>query len=140
MIIHGACHCGNVSYDLETGKSREDVTVRICRCDFCLRHRPRYWSDPAGTLDIQVEDADKLIRYRFGHGTADFAICAVCGVFCCAVTEVDGGYYAVTNLNLALDREAAPKETFLGALEEDESARTARRAGNWTPVISPWPL
>lgn len=78
-------------------------------------------------------------RYRFGHGTADFVLCRHCGVFAFAVTTIDNRSYAVTNLNLALERDAALPEVFLEALNENEAERTERRARNWTPVVSGWP-
>lgn len=138
--IEGRCHCGNIEYVLRTDTPLADVTLRICRCDFCLRHRPRYWSDPAGALEVTVAHTDELQRYRFGHGTADFVLCRNCGVFAFAVTEVDGAHYAVANLNLALGRDANLPETFIEALAENEAERTARRARNWTPVAAGWPV
>jgi hypothetical protein len=137
--IHGRCHCGNVSYTLHTDKPRQDMTVRICRCDFCLRHRPRYWSDPAGSFDIEIGDPSRILKYRFGHKTADFVVCLDCGVFCFAVGEFEGGHRAVTNVNLALARDEAPKEVFLEALAEEPGDRNARRNTNWTPVGRGWP-
>lgn len=138
--IEGSCHCGNIRYTLRTDKSPQDITLRICRCEFCLRHRPRYWSDPEGRLDVSVMTPEYVQRYRFGHGTADFVLCRNCGVFMFAITGVDGGYRAVTNLNAALEKHASPPEVFLEALAENESERMARRARNWTPVASGWPL
>ena len=138
--INGHCHCGNVRYELRTATPIEALTLRICRCDFCLRHRPRYWSDPQGVLAIEIGNAGDVRAYRFGHGTADFVLCRNCGVFCLAITATDEGYRAVTNLNLALDRDATPREAFLEALAESTDERMARRARNWTPVTSGWPV
>lgn len=137
--IDGRCHCGNIAYALHTDTPLDDITLRVCRCDFCLRHRPRYWSDPKGELEVTVAEPKNVERYRFGHGTADFVLCRTCGVFALAVTEVDGAHYAVTNLNLALEKDARLAETFIEALAEDETERTARRRRNWTPVVAGWP-
>lgn len=137
--IVGTCHCGNIRYVLRTFTAVHDITLRICRCDFCLRHRPRYWSDSRAQLEISVGNPGEIKRYRFGHGTADFVICTGCGVFCFAVTEDDNGYRAVTNMNLALDKDAALQEVFLEALAENEAERQVRRLRNWTPVTSGWP-
>lgn len=139
MNIHGHCHCKNVSYELTTQKRWDEVVVRICRCEFCLRHRPRHWADPDGSITIAVETPEELVRYRFGHGTADFAVCRRCGVFCFAVAATDGQHRAVANLNLALARDDSPRETFLEVLRENEQERTARRSANWTPMASNWP-
>jgi hypothetical protein len=138
-LIEGRCHCGNVSYALSTRQRLDDVVVRICRCEFCIRHRPRHWSDPQGSLAIAVADAREIVLYRFGHGTADFLICRCCGVYCLAITETDGGFRAVSNLNLALGRDARPRETWLEALAESAEERMQRRGANWTPVTSGWP-
>lgn len=137
--LAGRCHCGNLSYVLHTAKSWDDVVVRICRCDFCLRHRPRYWSDPEGRLEVEIAQPDRIVKYRFGHGTADFVFCTGCGVYAFAVGSFDDGYRAVVNLNLALGRDRQPRETFIEALAESEAERTARRARNWMPVTSGWP-
>lgn len=137
--IVGRCHCGNIEYALHTDTPPGDVTLRVCRCDFCLRHRPRYWSDPKGALEVTVARPEDLQCYRFGHGTADFVLCRTCGVFAFAVTEVDDGHVAVTNLNLALEKDARLPETFIEALAEKETDRTARRRRNWTPVVAGWP-
>ena len=139
MRIEGRCHCGNVSYALGTRERLDDVVVRICACEFCLRHRPRHWSDPQGSLEIAIEDPGEIVRYRFGHGTADFLICRRCGVYCLAITELDGDFRAVCNLNLALGRGARPRETTLEALAESTEERMQRRGAKWTPVVSGWP-
>jgi len=136
--IEGHCHCGNIRYTLHTDTSLQDIVLRICRCDFCLRHRPRYWSDPQGALEINVQRPQDVRRYRFGHGTADFVLCGQCGVFAFAVTQAEGRHYAVTNLNLALERDAGLRESFIEALEESETERNARRLRNWTPMVAGW--
>jgi hypothetical protein len=137
--IDGHCHCGNVRYTLQTRQRMEDIVVRICRCEFCLRHRPRHWSDPEGRLEITVTAPAELTLYRFGHGTADFVLCRRCGVYCFAIAEMDGRYRAVANLNLALERDARPRESYLEALTEEPGERVRRRSAHWTPVASAWP-
>lgn len=138
MEIQGHCHCGNVRYLLESDRA-DGMTLRICRCDFCLRHRPRYWSDPEGTVRFEIDEPDAVLRYRFGQRTADFLVCRRCGVFCGAIAEIDGSRYAVLNMNLALSRGDMPPEAFIEALDEIESERTARRARSWTPVTGVLP-
>lgn len=139
MRIVGRCHCGNFTYELQTRRPWEEITLRVCRCEFCLRHRPRYWSDPEGTIRVRVKDPADIVLYRFGHRTADFTLCRRCGVFCLAVTRIGGLHRAVANLNLTLGRDDRPKEAFIEALEEKEDERRSRRAANWTPLLSPWP-
>ncbi len=138
-MIKGHCHCNNVRYELQTAATVESVTLRVCRCDFCLRHRPRYWSDPAGSVAFFFEDPAEMLAYRFGHGTADFVLCRRCGVFCGAIATMDRDTFAVLNMNLALSRHDTPQDILLEALEENREQRSARRRATWTPVTSGWP-
>jgi hypothetical protein len=112
--------------------------VRTCGCTFCLRHRPRYTSDPGGHVTIALAAADTASRYRFGLRLADFLICRTCGAFVAAYESGDAGApgRAVINLNIlarAADFTAAPTQ-FTAYDSEDAAARTARRAKNWTPA------
>lgn len=133
MDIHGRCHCGNVTYTLATGRAWSDVVLRICGCSFCLRHRPRCWSDPAGSLTVTIAEPAAVNRYRFGQGTADFVICGRCGVFCFASAAFGDHERAVVNMNLADGVPSLPERP-LEALDETGEQRTGRRRANWTPV------
>lgn len=135
--VVGSCHCGNIAVTLHTNIAREAIELRRCDCSFCARHNPCYWSDPQGRLDVTVRDPHLVGRYRFGHGTADFVFCRVCGVFIFAVTE--DGRRAVINMNSVLGPRFPVGEGRLHAEGEDEAAREARRARNWTPVGNEWP-
>ena len=136
--IVGTCHCGNICYVLHTDVPADQRIPRVCHCEFCSRHRPRYWSDPSGQLDIIVEDDDRLLRYRFGHRTAEFVLCGSCGVFCFAIAETGDRQVAVANLNLAPPAQALPDERSIEVRDEDEGERSARRGESWTPLERPW--
>ncbi len=134
MIHAGGCHCGNLEVRFESEIPAEKLQVRACQCSFCRRHNQRSVTDPAGRVTIAVRDPERLSRYRFGLGTADFFICGRCGVYVGAVLEADGRAWATVNVNALDDRDRfAPGEpvSFEG---EDVAGRVARRKARWTPA------
>jgi hypothetical protein len=130
MIYRGACHCGAVSAEYET-----DAPVRLRQdgCSFCASRGVKSASDPNGTLRIEAQRA--LMRYRFGHKTADFLICPVCGTYVATFMEGPRGPVGVINvvgLNIPeLKNEPAEFASLEG---ESEEARIARRLSRWTPM------
>ncbi len=133
----GSCHCANVKVTYETALAPAETQVRACGCGFCRRHGGLTVSDPEGRLKIAVEDPKRLIRYRFALGTADFLICADCGVYLAAVLADDDGAWAVLNINVLEARTAfsrTPEPMNFDA--EDEAGRVARRKARWTPVVA----
>jgi hypothetical protein len=133
MELAGSCHCGALSLRLETAKPIGELPVRICSCSFCLKHRPRYTSDPAGRATIRMTEA-AASRYRFGLRLADFIVCRQCGVFVAAFA--DGR--AVINIEVldrAHDFTSIPTRFTADVYDaEDVLTRTARRARNWMPA------
>jgi hypothetical protein len=134
-MLDGACHCGALTVQLDTVRAPGELAVRTCGCSFCRKHRPRYTSDPAGSVTIRAAAEADLIRYRFGLRLADFLICRTCGVFVAAYEPGTPGR-AVINLDTlarAADFTATP--TQLTTYDsEDVATRTARRARGWTPA------
>ena len=133
----GGCHCGNLAFVFDTSGPLETLGLRADQCSFCRAHGARYTSDPRGAISISVRDASALIRYRFGLKTADFLICACCGVCIGALMEEDGRGWFVVNVNAFRpppreDHPIAPAD-YEG---EDVPARIARRKEKWTPVIA----
>ncbi len=130
MICRGQCHCGAVSAVYET-----DAPVRLRQdgCSFCTSRGVKSASDPSGKL--RLESALPLIRYRFGHRTADFLICPACGTYVAAMTAGAVGPIAVLNvvgLNISELRDLPAEYSNLDG--EDVGARQARRVSRWTPV------
>jgi hypothetical protein len=80
----GSCHCGALRLSYRSAVPPADTELRACQCSFCRRHGSRALSDPAGRVEIEAE-AGALNRYRFGLGTADYFLCARCGVYVAAV-------------------------------------------------------
>lgn len=135
-MLQGQCHCGALRVSLSTSLGPAALPVRTCGCSFCLKHRPRYTSDPSGSVTIFFTDEAQVRRYRFGLRLADFLICATCGVFVGAV-EPGPAAHGVINLEV-LDRAAeftSPSTQFTAYDSEDAAARKARRAKNWTPAV-----
>jgi hypothetical protein len=76
-------------------------------------------------------------KYAFGTRTADFHICSRCGVVPVVTSTVDGGVYAVVNVN-ALDG-LDPQLLRRAAVDfdgEDADARLARRKRAWIADVS----
>lgn len=130
--IDGACHCGNLRYELETEQSEQDIRARACDCSFCRIHGAKNWSDSQGAATIRVADEDALQRYRFALRTADFYVCKVCGAYAGAVLTEGSSSWSTVNLRLsrlhAIDEEPAS----YGA--EQEADRVERRRRVWTPT------
>jgi hypothetical protein len=133
----GGCHCGNLAFVFYASMPLEALGLRADQCSFCRAHHARNTSDPNGTMSISVRDAGALIRYRFGLSTADFLICARCGVYIGALMEDAGARWFTVNANAF---RPPPRDDFPVAPAdyegEDVPARIARRKQRWTPVIA----
>ena len=75
----GSCHCGNLTYTLEWPEG-EEMPFRRCSCSFCARHGSIFTSHPRAALAGLVRDRTVLSRYTFATRTAEFFVCARCGV------------------------------------------------------------
>jgi hypothetical protein len=132
MRIAGACHCGSLSFELETRVAEADIAPRACTCGFCTRHGARTWSDPAGSVAFRVRAGAPLVRYRFGARTADFLVCGRCGVYVGAVVADGDGLKATVNLRTTpLCERPAAAVSYDG---ETPDERIARRRARWTPA------
>jgi hypothetical protein len=131
-VIHrGGCHCGALRYALETELPVAQLPLRACQCSFCRHHGARSTSDPQGWLEFEVRDPGQVTRYQFGLKTADFLICARCGVYVGATIR----YHAVINANTLDDvAQLTQPETPMDYDGEDAPARAARREARWTPI------
>lgn len=129
------CHCGAISLAFTTQRAPASLPLRECQCSFCRKHGARTTADPDGFAEIRVTDKAALLRYRFGLGTADYLVCARCGVYLAAVMEEGGRAWAVLNVNAFADRAAfAGAATPMVYDREDEAQRRARRRKLWTPA------
>jgi hypothetical protein len=132
MQILGRCHCGNFSLTLEWTPEPAEIPARACTCAFCTKHGAVWTACPGGSLRIGIRDASATKTYRFGTATADFHLCARCGVAPVVTSRIDGRLYAVVNArtfeSVGPDRVRIVPSSVEG---ETEDARLARRLRNW---------
>lgn len=129
----GSCHCGALTLGFASEKSPAELGARTCQCSYCRKQNASWTSDPDGRADIRM--AGPVTRYRFGTKTADFLLCATCGVLVAAVSEIAGRMRGVINIGCLEDSaaflaQAAPMDLDGELLD----ARLDRRAQRWTPV------
>jgi hypothetical protein len=130
--IHGSCHCGNVTFDLQWPTHAETIAARACSCTFCRKHGAKWTANASAALSVHIKDSSLVAAYAFGTKTADFHVCNRCGVVTCCTSLVEGRLYAVVNVN-AFDNFDASR-LVLADVDfdgENESARLLRRAANW---------
>jgi hypothetical protein len=138
MIYSGRCHCGALGFEYQTAVPPAAWSVRACQCTFCRAHAACTTSDPGGSLVFRIEDALKLVRYRFGLRTAEFLLCASCGVYLGAAITTPRGRYGIVNVNaLRPARADLPRPQAVAYENEDELQRMARREARWTPLRGP---
>ena len=136
MLIHGSCHCGNISFELDWEPGPTEIPARACDCSFCTKHGGVWTSNPQGALSIRIKDRSLVSEYAFGTQTARFQICRQCGIVPVATSEIAGRTYAVVSVNAfngvphALLRRLP---TSFGG--EDTGSRLARRKRNWIPTV-----
>ena len=132
MLIRGCCHCGTISFTLDWMPDPAEIGVRACTCAFCTKHGNVWTANPAAALEVRITQPALVSKYAFETRTADFHVCARCGIVPLATSEIDGNLYAVVNVNTfenvdkSLLREVAV--SFDG---EQTDARLARRKKNW---------
>ena len=132
MLIHGKCHCGNMTFFLTWEPDPTEIPARACTCTFCVKHGGVWTSNPAGALKVSVADPALVSPYEFGTRTAQFHVCVRCGVVPVVTSRIDGRLYAVVNVNAfegaARSLLRAGSASFDG---EGTDSRLARRARNW---------
>lgn len=136
MLIHGRCHCGNIAYSLNWSPSPTEIPARACSCSFCVKHGGVWTSCPTGSLTVLVKDRNKVSKYAFGTGTADFHVCARCGAVPVVTSRIEGRVYAVVNVNTMEGVEPAMlKHAPVSFDEESETTRLARRTRGWIASV-----
>jgi hypothetical protein len=132
MVIHGKCHCANVSFQFTLDSAPQEIPARACGCTFCTKHGGVWTSSPNAALDVTVIDPAALSKYAFGTRTADFHVCARCGCVPLVTCEISGRTYAVVNVNCFEDvNPSLLRRTPASFDGEDVANRVARRQRNW---------
>jgi hypothetical protein len=132
MLIRGKCHCGNISFSLTWEPEPKEITARACDCTFCQKHGGLWTSNPRGALEVRIDEADRVSRYAFGTETAEFLICARCGIVPVVTSRIDGRVYAVVSVNAFenVDPSLLRRAPMSFAGEQTDS-RLERRKRNW---------
>lgn len=132
MLIHGKCHCGNISFAFDWKPEPAEIPARACTCSFCLKHGGVWTSCPGGALVVFVREASRVSRYAFGTRTATFHVCATCGAVPVVTSEIDGRLYAVVNVNTFEEVDSSLlRRASVTFDEETGQVRLARRKRNW---------
>lgn len=132
MLIHGRCHCGNISFALTWEPDPPEIPARVCTCSFCTRHGAVWTTNPSGTLKISIREPERVSDYAFATNTAQFHICARCGVVPVVTSRIDGRLYAVVNANTFEGVEPSLLRPVSVSFDgESEATRIARRKRYW---------
>jgi hypothetical protein len=136
VIISGSCHCTNISFKLDWEPEPAEIPARACTCSFCTRHGGLWTSCATGSLSVAVREPASVSRYSFGTRTAEFHVCATCGIVPVVTSQIDGNLYAVVNVN-AFDGVDPSLLRRAPASFDSESGptRLARRARHWIPRV-----
>lgn len=134
MAFGGGCHCGALTVTFESSLAAASIERRACQCSFCRSHGALTVSDADGALRIDA-DPGALVRYRFGLKTADFLVCARCGVYVAAIHGDGDEYWGIVNANVLHDRSSFTAPVVAISYDnETASSRGERRKQRWTPV------
>lgn len=132
MQIAGKCHCGNISYALDWPGDGGEIRTRACSCSFCTKHGGNWTSHRDAALVAEMRDASLVSKYRFGTATADFYVCARCGVAPFVTSAIEGGLYAVVNVNTFEGVDPARLVRTATSFDgEGAGERLERRKRNW---------
>jgi hypothetical protein len=137
MLITGSCHCGNITFRLDWTPEPTEILARACTCSFCSKRGGLWTSCPAGALKISVRDRTLLSRYLFGTRTAEFLVCAKCGVVPVVTSLIKDHLYAVVSVNAFDHVDAAMIRRSAASFDgESEQARLERRTRNWISKVT----
>jgi hypothetical protein len=133
---HGGCHCGALRVTFESARAPAEVDRRACQCSFCRAHGAITMSDADGAMRVDAEES-ALVRYRFGLKTADFLICARCGIYVGAVFFEDDEAWAIVNANALDERGSFTAPVNVVSYDgETPGSRGERRKTRWTPLLA----
>ena len=132
MRIDGRCHCGNIRFTLDWTPEPAEIPARACGCTFCTKHGGVWTSCPTGALRVSVAQPGRAGTYAFGTRTADFHVCADCGVVPVVTSRIADRLYAVVNVNCFEGVPASLLRRMPASFDgEDEATRLARRQRFW---------
>jgi hypothetical protein len=133
--LKGGCHCGNIRIAVQLSRATEAFSPRACDCDFCQKHGAAYISDPAGTLRIEIQSAQKVARYRQGSGTAECLLCGTCGVLVAVTYQAEGRMFATVNCR-AIEGAAFGEQVIVSPRQLGVSDRIGRWKELWFSEVA----
>ena len=137
MKLVGKCHCGNIAFTLAWDPDPQQIPARACSCSFCVKHGGVWTSNPAGSLEVAIADRSLLTTYAFGTKTAEFNVCARCGIVPLVTSRIDGNLYAVVSVNAFENVDPALLSKAPASFDgEGTDDRLARRKRNWIPRVT----
>ncbi|HKQ27063.1 MAG TPA: hypothetical protein VJT77_00605 [Burkholderiales bacterium] len=136
MLIRGKCHCGNIAFSLTWEPDPAEIPARACGCSFCVKHGGVWTSNPRGALKVNVKDPASVSKYAFGTRTAEFHICARCGIVPVVTSRIDDHLYAVVSVNAFEDVDASLLRRAPASFDgEGQDSRLARRKRSWIASV-----
>jgi uncharacterized protein (DUF1330 family) len=89
-------------------------------------------SNPRGALKVAVEDPSLVSKYAFGTRTAEFHVCARCGIVPVVTSRIEGRPYVVVSANAFEGVDPAlPRRSPASFDGEGTDSRLARRRRPW---------
>jgi hypothetical protein len=132
MLIQGKCHCGNIAFSLTWEPDPAEIPARACGCSFCTKHGGVWTSNPGGALEVALKHPSLVSKYTFGTRTAEFHICARCGIVPVVTSRIEERLYAVVSVNAFEGIEPSLLRRVPASFDgEGEETRLARRKRNW---------
>jgi hypothetical protein len=132
MLIHGKCHCGNITFSLTWEPDPAEIPARACTCSFCAKHGGVWTSTPRCVLEVVVKDPSLVSKYAFGTRTAEFHTCAQCGIVPVATSRIDDHIYAVVSVNAFEGVDQSLLRRVSASFDgKGKDSRLARRKRNW---------
>ena len=135
-MITGRCHCGNISFSLDWSPEPAEIPARACGCTFCTKHGGVWTSNPGGSLAVAVRERSAVSIYAFGTRTAEFHVCARCGIVPVVTSTIDGRVYAVVSVNAFEGIEPSRLRRSPASFDgEGTDSRLERRKRSWIPEV-----
>ena len=132
MLIHGKCHCANISFSLAWEPDPAEIPTRACTCSFCAKHGGVWTSHPDASLEVVVKNPSRVSRYTFGTRTAEFHTCTCCGIVPVVTSRIDGQLYGIVSVNAFEGVDPAILRRAPASFDgEGSDSRLARRKRNW---------
>jgi hypothetical protein len=102
-----------------------------------VKHGGVWTSHPDARLHVRMSDTGAVARYAFGTETADFLVCARCGVAPLVTSRIDETVHAVVNVNTFDNFERGRLRPAPASFEgEDVQSRVDRRRRRWIADVT----